>query len=48
MQGFVHRKTFIDEHKAVYERNYCIMSGNHLYFYKNQDDLLYTDCFYLR
>ena len=42
------RKVYIDEHKTAYERNYCILSGNHLYFYKEQDSLLYLDYFYLK
>ena len=47
-KGFISRKVFVDEQKPVYEKNYCILSGNHLYFYKEQDSLLYIDYFYLK
>ena len=33
-KGFISRKVFVDEQKSIYEKNYCILSGNHLYFYK--------------
>ena len=42
------RKVFIDEQKAVYESNYCLLSGSHLYFYKQEESLLYIDYFYLK
>lgn len=48
VKGFLQRKVFLDEQKQAYERNYCILSGNHLYFYKEQDSLLYVDYFYLK
>ncbi len=48
MQGFLERKVFIDEINQQYERNFCILSGNHLYFYKEKDSLLYIDYFYLK
>ena len=48
MQGYVLRRVFVDEQKSQYERNYCILSGNHLYFYKDAEQLLYADTFYLK
>ena len=48
IQGFLQRKIFLDEINQQYETNYCILSGNHLYFYKEKESLLYIDYFYLK
>jgi hypothetical protein len=47
-RGYVHRRIIHDERTWSYEHNYCILSGKYLYFYKEKEQILYTDCIHLK